>query len=50
MNMNVLALMAAITVFATGLLVYALLHSEPFVMLAMVAFVAVAFAPWHKWR
>ena len=50
MNMNVLALMFTITVFAAGLLVYALVHGEPFLMLAMVALVAVAFAPWHRWR
>ena len=49
MNMNVLALMAAITVFAGGLLVYALAYGQPLVLLALGAFVAVAFAPWHKW-
>ena len=51
MNMNVLALMFAIkTIFAFALLVYALVHGEPFLMLAMVAFVAIAFSPWHRWR
>jgi hypothetical protein len=50
MNMNVLALMFAITVFAVGTLIYALISGEPFLMLAMVAVVAVAFSPWHRWR
>ena len=50
MNMNVLALMFAITVFAVGLVIYALAYGHPLLLLALLAFVGLAFAPWHKWR
>ena len=50
MNMNVLALMFAITVFALGLLIYALVHGEPILLLALAAIAGLTFAPWHKWR
>ena len=49
MNMNVLALMAAITVFAAGLVIYALVHGEPILLLALAAVACLAFAPWHRW-
>jgi hypothetical protein len=50
MNMNVLALMAAITVFAVGLIIYALAYGHPLLLVALTAIGGLAFAPWHKWH
>ena len=48
LNMNVLALMAAITVFAVGLIIYALAYEHPLLLAALAMIGGLAFAPWHK--
>jgi hypothetical protein len=49
MNMNVLAFMVAITVFAVGTVTYALAYRHSLLLAALAGIGGLALAPWHKW-